>query len=535
MTQPLLHDLLISAARRRPDEIALVVDREHYAYAEVDRLSDRLAHALIDGGVTRGDRVVVFLENGLSAAIAFWAVLKADAVVCPINPRMRAAKLDVCLRDCGAAAIVVDMSLLGMPLLDMPIIDDRAGLARTLGSLRLLVATGTAADDNRHPNRIELDAVLRDDRASDPLPRRAIDQDLAAILYTSGSTGRPKGVMLSHRNMLAATQSINAYLHNRENDILVCALPMSFDYGLYQMILAFAVGARLVLERPNVLPQQLLARMRSEKVSAFPAIPTLLAMMERLPAHHLEPLRTVRYVSSTGAHLAPGRIAFIERIFPDALIYSMFGLTECKRCTYLPPQHLHDKPGSVGIAIPNTEIWIADAHGRRLPAGQVGELVVRGATVMRGYWNDPVETAYRLRPGETADETSGETVLHTGDLCRMDEDGFLYFLARNDDLIKSQGYRIAPKEIEDVLLRLGGVLEAAVIGEPDELLGQTIKAFVVLADGTAFSEAQIRAHCARELEPPLIPSSIEIHSVLPRNLTGKIDRTGLGTDRCTSN
>lgn len=515
MNPTLLHELLIRTAARQPDAIALVVDRQRHTYAEIDRGSDRLALALIAGGLQRGDRVAVFLENSLHAVIAFWAVLKADAVVCPINPRTRVGKLDYCLRHSGAAALIADPTLLG----------DCADLGDSLAALRVLIASGDMPHSLAGIDRIDLHAVLHGNTDPTPLPRRAIDQDLAAILYTSGSTRWPKGVMLSHRNMLAAAQSIDAYLNNHDDDVIACALPLSFDYGLYQMIMGFAVGARLVLERPAILPQQLLARMRSERVSVFPTIPTQLAMLSRLPAHHLAGLEDVRYVSSTGAYLAPAQIALVERSFPNALVYSMFGLTECKRCSYLPPAQLHIKPGSVGIAIPNTELWIVDGDGRRLPPGQAGELVVRGATVMRGYWNDPEETARKLRPGPI----QGESVLHTGDLCRMDEDGFLYFLARKDDLIKSQGCRIAPKEIEAALLRLAGVVEAAVIGEPDELLGQSIAAFVVLAEPDALSQEQIRAHCAATLEPAAVPTRIEIRAALPRNLTGKIDRLSLRT------
>lgn len=513
MNPTLLQDLLIHTAARRPDATALVVDRHRHTYAEIDCASDRLALALIAAGVRRGDRVVVFLENTLHAVMSFWAVLKADAVACPVNPRTRARKLGYCLHHVSAAALIADLSLL----------DDSADLRYGLAALRVLFASRDDPQSLSGIDRIDLDSVLRGDASPSPLPRGAIDHDLAAILYTSGSSGQPKGVMLTHRNMLAAAQSVDAYLHNRGDDVILCALPLSFDYGLYQMIMAFAVGARLILERPGIVPQRLLSRMRSERVSAFPTIPTQLAMLGLLPAHHLEGLGYVRYVSSTGAHLTPRQIALVERGFPNAHLYSMFGLTECKRCSYLPPSELHRKPGSVGIAMPNTELWVADDQGRRLPPGQVGELVVRGANVMRGYWNDPDETARKLRPGPI----DGEHVLHTGDLCRMDEDGYLFFLGRKDDLMKSQGYLIAPKEIETALLGLDGIVEAAVIGEPDELLGQSILAFVVLDAAGVCSAEQIRAHCAATLEPALIPSRIEIRTALPRNSTGKIDKLAL--------
>jgi amino acid adenylation domain-containing protein len=509
-----LHDLLAATVDRRPNHCALVAHRQRFAYTDIERLSDALAGALIDGGVKQGDRVVIMLENGVQAVIAFWATLKAGAIVCPINPLTPVDKLDFLLRDSGAEALIIDASL----------VDDSEALAAACGHLGLVVSVGTDGLTRAPARHVVLEEALGREQTRLPEDSTGTD-DLAAILYTSGSTGVPKGVMMTHRSMLAAVESINAYLQNREDDVILCCLPMAFDYGLYQMILAFAVGARLVLERPGTLPQALLVRMRSEKVSVFPAMPMLLSMMEKLPARHLDGLEGVRYVSSTGAHLAQRHIAFVERVFPNALIYSMFGLTECKRCTFLPPEYLHLKPGSVGIAIPNMEVWVADAQGRRAPLGQTGELVVRGPTLMRGYWNDPASTAARLRPHGAGDER----VLYTGDLCRTDEDGFVYFVSRIDELIKSRGYRVAPKEIESVLLHKEGVIEAAVIGVPDEVAGNALKAFVVLADDCVTTEAEILAHCGRHLEAPMVPAIVEFRAALPRAATGKIDRAALST------
>jgi len=511
-----LQDLLAASVDRRPTHCALVAHRERFTYADIERLSNALANALIDGGVQRGDRVIVMLENSMQAVVAFWATLKAGAIVCPVNPLSPIGKLDFLLRDSGAVALVVDASL----------VKGRKSLVAAYESLALVVSS-SAADHALFPVRhILLEDAFHCD-GERPSVRPSGTDDLAAILYTSGSTGFPKGVMMTHRSMLAAVESINAYLLNREDDVILCCLPMAFDYGLYQMILAFAVGARLVLEPPSTFPQALLVRMRTEKVSVFPAMPTLLAMMERLPSHHLGGLEGIRYISSTGAHLAQRQIAFIERTFPNALIYSMFGLTECKRCTFLPPEYLHLKPGSVGIAIPNTEVWIADEQGQRLMPGRTGELIVRGPTLMRGYWNDSVSTAARLRPHGQGDEL----VLHTGDLCRMDEDGFVYFVARSDELIKSRGYRVAPKEVESALLRMEGLVEAAVIGVPDDIAGHAIKAFVVLADYCHATEADILAHCIDQLEAPLVPAIVEFRSALPRSPTGKIDRAILSASQ----
>jgi acyl-CoA synthetase (AMP-forming)/AMP-acid ligase II len=231
----------------------------------------------------------------------------------------------------------------------------------------------------------------------------------------------------------------------------------------------------------------------------------------------------VRYVTSTAAALPVGRLLRLREIFPSARVYSMYGLTECKRCTYLPPEEIDRRPASVGIAIPNTEIWLVDEHGNRLGPNQVGQLVVRGATVMQGYWEKPDATARRLRPGPLP----GEFVLFTGDYCRFDEDGFLYFVGRMDDIIKSRGEKVAPKEVEHALMSIPGISDAAVIGVPDDLLGQAIKAFVVLRDGASLTPQAIRRGCQKRLEAFMVPTQVTVVPALPYHANGKINKTEL--------
>jgi acyl-CoA synthetase (AMP-forming)/AMP-acid ligase II len=228
-------------------------------------------------------------------------------------------------------------------------------------------------------------------------------------------------------------------------------------------------------------------------------------------------------VTNTAAALPVKHIALLRRLFPAARIYSMYGLTECKRCTYLPPADLDRKPESVGIAIPNTELWLVDERGARVGPGVVGELVVRGGTVMKGYWEKPEATARKLRPGPVP----GETVLHTGDYCRLDEEGYLYFVGRMDDIIKCRGEKVAPKEVENVLFNLAGVREAAVIGVPDEILGQAVKAFIVLESGATWTPKEIQRECQARLASFMVPKYVEIAAELPRTATGKIQKKGL--------
>ncbi len=514
---PLLHDFLLESAQRLPDKVALVCRAERLTYREIDARSNALAHTLIRSGVRRGDRVVVFADNTAETAIAFWAVLKANAIVSVVNPLTKADKLAYVLNDCRAAALISDAHL-------APAITDAV---RQTSHLHTLIVSGdvgaTALADLDGPTLMTWAAALEGGDRSTPPPRGCIDLDLAAIVYTSGSTGEPKGVMLTHRNMLTAAASISTYLEIQGDDVILCVLPLAFDYGLYQMIMAFRAGARLVLERSFTYPAQVLHVVVDEEVTGFPGVPTIFAIMAGLKNLGDYDFSRVRFVTNTAAALPEKHIEMLKVWFPRAKIFSMYGLTECKRCTYLPPADIERKPTSVGIAIPNTELWIVDEHDNRVPPGEVGELVIRGATVMKGYWEKPAATAKRLRPGPVP----GEQVLYTGDYCRLDEDGYLYFVGRMDDIIKSRGEKVAPREIEMVLTNVPGVKEVAVIGVDDDVLGQAAKAFVVLDEGASLTERELRRECQQRLESYMVPKYIELIDHLPTTTSGKISKTGL--------
>jgi acyl-CoA synthetase (AMP-forming)/AMP-acid ligase II len=374
------------------------------------------------------------------------------------------------------------------------------------------------------PNAACWDAAVVGEPGAPPA-RSCIDIDLAAIVYTSGSTGDPKGVMLTHRNMTAACTSIASYLAVREDEVILNVLPLAFDYGLYQMIMAVRAGARLVLERSFAFPAEVLRRIAEERVTGLPGVPTIFSRLLGLKSLKDYDLSSIRYVTNTGAALPVRHLLLLQDLFPGARIYSMYGLTECKRCTYLPPEDLNRKPSSVGIAIPNTEMWIVDEKDQRVGPGVVGQLVIRGATVMKGYWGKPDATARKLKPGPLP----GEQVLYTGDYCWMDEEGYLYFVSRGDEIIKSRGEKVAPKEVENALMDISGVREAAVIGIPDELLGQAVKAFVVVEQGRTFDEKQLQKECQRRLESFMVPKYIAIVPGLPRTDTGKINKRDLVT------
>jgi len=492
---PLLHDLLFESASRHPDRVAITCADKAISYERLAREARSLSRELARSGVERGDRVLVLAENSIEVVIAFWAALAANAVPIVIHPQTKPAKLAYLMADSGARSLIADQHLIPD---DVP----RPSHVLAIGS-----PAWTAALESREP----------------PPPRRCIDVDLAALVYTSGSTGEPKGVMLTHRNMLAACASISEYLEIRNDDVILCALPLSFDYGLYQMIMAIAAGARLVLERSFMFPVEILRRIASERVTGFPGVPTMFATLLAMESVSRFDLSSIRYVTNTAAALPVKHVLALRQLFSNAKIFSMYGLTECKRCTYLPPADLERKPDSVGIAIPNTELWLVDETGRRVGPNTVGELVIRGATVMRGYWNKPEATSRKLRPGPLP----GELVLYTGDLCRLDDEGYLYFVARTDDVIKSRGEKVPPKAVEAALLDIPGVREAAVIGVPDELLGQAIKAFVVIEPGVVLDPATLQRECRARIETFMVPHEIVVRDALPKSANGKIQKTEL--------
>jgi long-chain acyl-CoA synthetase len=347
--------------------------------------------------------------------------------------------------------------------------------------------------------------------------------DLATLIYTSGSTGEPKGVMSTHHNMVSAARSIVQYIGNVEEDIILDVLPLSFDYGLYQVIMAFMFGGTVVLEKSFLYLHSILDRIVQEKVTGFPIVPTVVAMLLKMQDLSKYDLSSLRYMTNTGAALPVEHIRKLRNLFPHVTMISMFGLTECKRVSYLPPEELDQRPSSVGQAMPNCEVSVVDEDGNEVPPGETGELIIRGSNVMQGYWNDPVLTARAYRDGSYP----AGRILYSGDYFRQDEKGFLYFLGRKDDMIKSKGERISAKEVENNICGMAGVTEAAVIGLPDEILGQAIKAYIVPAADAELTDKQVLKYCAEHMETFMVPKYIEFMDSLPKTPNGKIDKKQL--------
>jgi amino acid adenylation domain-containing protein len=503
--------LLERSAGRVPSKTALVAAGRRVTYGELWDSVRRSAVGLRALGVRRGDRVVIQLENSIESIVAVFATLQAGAVFVVVNPTMKAEKLGFILADCGATALIAEAR-------------NRDVAARAVNACPQAVATvfagaanGAAAGDIAGTIRYfhELTAWSHSDAHGQ---NRGIDQDLAALIYTSGSTGIPKGVMLTHANMIAASRSILAYLGLNDGDIILNVLPLSFDYGLYQAILSVSVGATLVIERSFAYPSSVLETLVRERVTVFPIVPTIAALLLKQDLTQYD-LHALRMVTSTGAALPVSHITALGATLPNIRLFSMYGLTECKRVSFLAPEDVARRQGSVGKAMDNVEVYVVDEQGMRREHG-VGELVVRGSNVMQGYWNRPDETAATLRPGPLP----GERVLHTGDLFRIDPDGYLYFLARTDDVIKSRGEKVSPKEVEAVLHELPGVVEAVVVGAPDAIQGQSVKAFVAADPAAGLTERDVVRHCAERLEDFMVPRIVQLVAALPKTPNGKIDR-----------
>jgi amino acid adenylation domain-containing protein len=500
-----IDDYLRSSHDTNGAKIALVAGQTRVSYGALSSLTDRLSAALQTKGVKPGDRVLVFMENSPEAAISFFAVWKAGGVVCPINASTKSGRLAFIIANCRPAAMIAQGKLARVAM--------EAVAATAVSATIILTLPYSPA-----PGLVDFDALLAAGPAT-PAPLGTAGDDLAMIIYTSGSTGEPKGVMMTHASMDAAASSIISYLDGSADDIILGVLPMAFGYGLYQLIMSVRLGATLVIEKSFAFPYAIFERIRDEKVTGLPLVPSMVAML--LQMRDLDPalFASLRYITNAAAALPIAHIERLRAMLPQVRFYSMYGQTECTRATWLPPHELDRRPGSVGIAIPGTRVMVTDDDGKRAAAGVTGELVVYGPHLMRGYWENPQATRRALQ----ADPASGELRLHTGDLFQADADGFLTFIARKDDIIKSRGEKVAPKEVEAALHRLPGIAEAIVIGVADPILGQAIKALVVATDPT-LTERDVIRHCARHLEDFMVPKSVDFHASLPKTETGKLSR-----------
>ncbi len=519
----LLHHLIFASAERRPEAAALSHADETLSYSALAGTVSSVAAGLIQLGLDRAERVGVYLEKRTETVAAFFGTSAAGGVFVPVNPILKAEQVGYILQDCNVRVLITSAERF-------------AGLRETIGTchdLRHVVLTGA-------PDELPALSGATVHRWSDLLAspatqgHRVIDTDMAAILYTSGSTGRPKGVVLSHRNMVAGAKSVAQYLENGPDDTLLAALPLSFDAGFSQLTTAFHAGARVVLLN-YLMPRDVIRALEKESVTGLTAVPPLWIQLSQLRWPE-SITKHLRYIANTGGRMPLDTLNKLRTSLPDTRPYLMYGLTEAFRATYLPPEEIERRPDSIGKAIPNAEILVLREDGTECAANEPGELVQRGALVGMGYWNDPEKTAERYKPlpagagGREAGLVVPELAVFSGDNVRRDEEGFLYFIGRRDEMMKTSGYRVSPTEVEEILYATQMVGECAAFGVAHETLGQAIVVVVTPPPGGDIDVAALQTECRKRMPAYMVPSRIEVHAgPLPRNPNGKIDRKSLST------
>ena len=522
----LLNELISVAAQRHPESIALVHGAVSRRYSELDNEVRCIAEGLLHLGLGRGQRVAIYLEKRVETVVSSFAAAAAGLVFVPLNPLLKPEQVLFILLDCDVQVLVTSpdrLALLAPVLAQCP-------------TLRHVVMTEAPAAMADLPARISL-ATWAELLKARPRPmHRVIDTDMVAILYTSGSTGKPKGVVLSHRNMVAGAKSVASYLENRADDVLLAALPLSFDAGFSQLTTAFHVGARVAL-LDYLMPRDVLKALVREQVTALTAVPPLYIQLAQLewPA---EIDKRLRYFANTGGRMPRATLNLLRSRVPSAKPFLMYGLTEAFRSTYLPPDQVDVRPDSIGQAIPNAEILVLREDGSLCDADEPGELVHRGPLVGLGYWNDAEKTAerYKLLPPGLPCRQGGlqlpEFAVFSGDNVRRDGEGFLYFIGRRDEMMKMSGYRVSPTEVEEVLYATKLVGECVAFGVDHASWGQAVQVIATpAADGAELDVNAVLAACKTKMPAYMVPAGIEpAVGPLPRNPNGKIDRKWLATD-----
>lgn len=514
----LLHELILNTASATPDAPALKYQQDTRSYAELAGEVAQAARAFLGFGLARRDRVAIYLDKRIETVVSSFAAAAAGCVFVPVNPLLKADQVAYILQDCNVRLLVTSRERL-------------ASLAPVLGEcgdLRVVLICGPEAEPLILPNLTI--ASWRDAMVSAPTyaSHRSIDTDMTAILYTSGSTGRPKGVVLSHRNMVAGAYSVAQYLENHAADRILSALPLSFDAGFSQLTTAFRAGASVVLIN-YLLPRDVVNACERERITGLTAVPPLWIQLAQFgwPEAARDSLR---YFANTGGRMPRATLDALRAALPRSKPYLMYGLTEAFRSTYLPPSEVDRRPDSIGKAIPNAEIMVVREDGSTCAPGEPGELVHRGALVSLGYWNDPEKTAERFKPapGQPSGLVMPEIAVWSGDTVRLDDDGYIYFISRRDEMIKTSGYRVSPTEVEEAIYSTGLVGEAAALGIPHPTLDQAIVVIVTAKNGGKVEVARLQAECRQRLPTFMVPTEIRVSETpLPRNPNGKIDRKSM--------
>jgi amino acid adenylation domain-containing protein len=483
--------LLWTAAQVRGEEPAVVERSVTVTLTALQARASAIAASLIPRGVRPGDRVAIFLDRGADAVAALFAVYATGAIAVVVNERFRPRQIEYIIRHSGAVALITTAEMM-----------DRLH--------RDLETTAPLIDVERLPEAATFEPVSR------------ISPDLAQIIYTSGSTGMPKGVVFTHGTLHAGIRAVSSYLGLQASDRVATLLPFSSVYGLNQVLTAVACGASIVVER-SPLPHQMVAGLAEQRATVLAAVPPLWIQLLAVPEFREGGLSHLRIAQNAGGHLAPDIVRRVRDALPNTQLFLQYGMTETFRGTYLPPAEVDRRPGSMGRAMPDTEILVLDDDGHPVPDGVVGELVHRGPTVAVGYWNDPAATdrVFRPHPLRPPGAPATERVVYSGDMVRRDAEGYFYFVSRRDRMIKTMGFRVGPDEIADVLHASGEIREAVVDAEPDPERGERIVAYVVLRDGG--SGERLQRFCRAELPSYCQPAEYIFLDQIPRLASGKYD------------
>jgi acyl-CoA ligase (AMP-forming) (exosortase A-associated) len=515
----LIHQFISRSAQYSPDAVALLFKDQSFTYAQLQSSIDDVASALLARGVEPGERVAVYLPKQPETVFSLFGAAAAGACFVPINPLLKPRQLAHILPHCNVRVLITSA----------PRLETLLDIFSACPDLHTIVVVDDQLPDSTRSLAQQSFCFQDFCRASrgQQSPHRRIDIDMTAILYTSGSTGNPKGVVLSHRNMVAGARSVASYLGNTAQDRILAVLPLSFDAGLSQLTTAFSVGASVVL-MDYLLPRDVLRAVARYGITGLAAVPPLWNQLRDLewPA---EAVRSLRYITNTGGAMPVPTTRALQQTLPNTQIFLMYGLTESFRSTYLPPDQVNARPESMGKAIPNAEILVINEAGQECGPGEPGELVHRGALVSLGYWNDPEKTAERFKPCPTQPDQipNTELAVWSGDQVMRDEEGYLYFISRKDEMIKTSGYRVSPTEVEEIAFASGLVTAAAALGVPHSGLGQAILLVISpgaqAPEGSALEEAML-AYCRRELPNFMVPAAVIARNSLPQNQNGKIDR-----------
>jgi len=510
--QRLLGEALETSNKKNPNKIALISNGKEVTFAELYNYSLNLSRYLCYKGIKKGDRVAVFMNNSWQCAVAIYGITIAGGVFTVINPQTKSSKLQYILDDCNAKIFIADALL-----------QNEFSQILENSDTVIDVILVTAKDEEVSGLAFSNFEHIVNQSINSHLQSNIIPNDLASLIYTSGSTGFPKGVMMTHQAMVFTSWSLIQYLRLDEEDRILLALPLAFDYGLYQLIMSITIGGTLIIEQSFNFPPSIFRKIEELKPTVFPGVPSMYAVM--IATHKKNGLifNSVTKITNTAANLPNEFVTDLKNIFPNALVFKMYGLTECKRVCYLEPELIDVKPNSVGKPIPGTEVFILNSEGKLAQPGETGTLYVRGPHVMVGYWNKDELTQEMLKPGIIP----GEKILCAHDQFKMDEDGFLYFQGRNDDIIKTRGEKVSPTEVENTIHQISGVREAAVFGVPDVMLGEAIVAFITTHDNALVTEREIQIGCKSKLESFMIPQRIFFVDEMPKSSNGKIDKTEL--------